>query len=256
MSRTHEALLRAEANFQKKNIQEKYSEPLGQLELIEKIESGLLRLALSEKQILNQDLKEIKRSLKQIEQCMIHPITSFNIQADSSKADHSKAVLSILIDRKKLLLNRFNELINIRKYYNIKKLSKNISEDRIRSSIEKIINELYLKDKVLKKEYTKLDQMYRAIKDEKQTKKKESYVDIDNKQPEETEKQGQRKSIRLRDSVKILILGVLLGCCTLFIAIAPFVGVSVPSSLNIAIFLLLGFFLGLTIVKLAKLARS
>ena len=252
MSRTHEALRRAEANFQKETFKENYSEPLKQLELIEKIESGLLGLALSEKQILNQDLKEIKRSLKQIEHCMIDPRTSFNIQVDNSEADPIKAVLSILIDRKKLLLNRFNELINIRKYYNIKKLSKNISEDRIRSSIEKIINELYIKDKVLKKEYTKLDQMYRAIKDKKQTKKDDSYVEIDNKQPGETEKQGQRKSIRLRDSMNILILGALLGCLTLFIAIAPIVGISVPSSLNVAFFLLLGFFLGLTIAKLAR----
>ena len=55
MSRTHEALRRAEANFQKRNFQEKNSLPIGRIELIEKLETLLLDLGLSQKQILTQD---------------------------------------------------------------------------------------------------------------------------------------------------------------------------------------------------------
>ena len=66
MSRTHEALRRAEANFQKKKFESKYSEPNERIELIEKIETCLNGLGLSEKQISNQNLREIKQSLKKI----------------------------------------------------------------------------------------------------------------------------------------------------------------------------------------------
>jgi hypothetical protein len=262
MSRTHEALRRAEVNFQKKKFEQKYlrpieqtgKEPIEKIDISEKIETSLAGLALSEKQILSQDLKEIRQSLKKIDQCIINPKKSLNIHANHFETNHYKAALSILIDRKKLLLNRFNDLVTKRKYYIIKKLAKNIADDSIKSLFEKIINDLYIKDKILQKEYHKLDQMLLNIDDKQQNKKNEVYAEICNKEPLETEKEEPRKSIRiqLRDNLGILTLGVLLGCLSLFIAIAPLVGITVSNFLNIAFFALIGVVLGLTVAKLAR----
>ncbi|MGD2097860.1 MAG: hypothetical protein PVG35_09785 [Desulfobacterales bacterium] len=262
MSRTHEALRRAEVNFQKKNFEQKYLRPVEQvrkkpiekIDLSEKIETSLAGLALSEKQILSQDLKEIRQSLKKIEQCIMEPKTSLNIHANDSETNHSIAALSILIDRKKLLLNRFNDLVTKRKYYIIKKLTKNIADDSIRSSFEKIVNDLYIKDKILQKEYHKLDQMLLTIDAKQQDKKNEVYAEISDKEPIETEKEEPRKTIRtrLRDSLGILTLGILLGCLSLFIAIAPLVGVTISNVLSFACFALIGVVLGLTVAKLTR----
>lgn len=252
MSRTHEALRRAEANLEKKTFEKKYPEPVKQLELIEKIETCLISLGLSEKQILNQNLQEIRQSLKKIEACIIDPAKSLNIRADHSETDHYNIALSILVNRKKLLLNRYNNLVNKIKYYHINKLISDIAEDDIRSSLGKKIRDLYVKDKVLEKEYSKLDEMLRTINSKQHKKKDEVYAEIPKTEPIETKKEVAKKSIRLRDSLGILILGILLGCLTLLIALAPFVGVSVPSSLNVTFFVLIGFFLGLTIAKLAR----
>ena len=160
--------------------------------------------------------------------------------------------MSILVNRKKLLLNRYNDIVNKIKYYHINKLIREIAEDDIRSSLGKLIRDLYVKDKILEREYDKLDELRRTINVEQHKKKDKVYTEISNTEPIETKKEVAKKSIRLRDSLGILILGVLLGCLTLLIAIAPFFEVSVPDSLNIAFFVLIGLFLGLTIAKLAR----
>lgn len=252
MSRTHEALRRAEANFQKRNSQIKYSEPIGRIELIERLETCLLDLRLSEKQILNQDLKEIRLSLRQIDRCIINPKTSFNIQVNDSETDHHRVILSILIDRKKLLLKRFNDLVSKIKYYNISVLLKKITDSSIKTSLEKMIKDLYIKDKILEKEHKKLEQLLSTIDDEQPKKKDDISSEIHKNEQLEVKNETPKTSIRIRDSLGILILGFLLMCLTLFVAGASFAGIPVPSSLNIAFFILLGFFFGLIIANFAR----
>jgi hypothetical protein len=252
MSRTHEALRRAEANLEKKTFEKKYSEPTKQSELIGKIETFLEGLGLSEKQILNQNLREIRHSLKKIEACIVDPAKSLNIKSDRLEIDHNNIALSILVNRKKIMLNRYNDLVSKIKYYDINKLINDIAEDEIRSSLGKKIRDLYVKDKILEREHNRLDEMLRTINSQQHKKRDEVYTEIPKTEPTETQKKVAKESIRLRDSLGILILGILLGCLTLFIASAPFVGISVPSSLNIAFFVLIGLFLGLTIAKLAR----
>jgi hypothetical protein len=150
------------------------------------------------------------------------------------------------------MLNRYNDLVSKIKYYDINKLINDIAEDEIRSSLGKKIRDLYVKDKILEREHNRLDEMLRTINSQQHKKRDEVYTEIPKTEPTETQKKVAKESIRLRDSLGILILGILLGCLTLFIASAPFVGISVPSSLNIAFFVLIGLFLGLTIAKLAR----
>lgn len=253
MSRTHDALRQAEANYLKRNSQTKYSEPIRQIQFTESFETCLLDLGLSEKQISNQSLKEIGLSLKQIDRCILNPKTSFNIQANDSETDYDSVILSILIGRKKLLLRRFNNLVSKKKYQNISRLLNKITHSRVKTALEKLIKDLYIKDKILEKEYQKLEQLRSTIDDEQQKKKDSPSAEIDKNQPNEAGKKALKKSIRIRDSLGILILGVLLIGLTLYIAIAPLVNISVPSGLNIAFFILLGFFFGLTITKLTRL---
>lgn len=256
MSRTHEALRRAEANLKKKNLQETHSEKNGQIQSIEqletqrlltqKLEARLTDLGLSEDQILNQNLKEIGLSLNQINKCIASPKSSLNIQIENPEADFSKDFMPILIERNKLILNRFDELLSKKKYQNINKLLNKITDQGIKTSLEKNINALYLKDKILTKEYQKLEQLRLTIYREPQPNLNQVSQEVDEK------RETPKKSRRLRKFLGILLIGTLLILLTFFIALAPFLDIQVPNILNIAFFILLGFFFGLTIARLAK----
>ena len=131
-------------------------------------------------------------------------------------------------------------------------LLQEMADDGIRTSIEKIINELHAKDKILKKEYQKLEQLRLSINDEQQQAQKDFSEEIHKKKPIIEKKEKPRKSVRVRNSPGILIMGILLICLTFFIALAPFYHIQVPNILNSAFFILLGFFMGLTTANLAR----
>ena len=252
MGRTHEALRRAEAKFEKRKFQRKQSPQNEHIDSFQKLENRLIELELGKDQISNKNLKEIGKSLAQIDGYITSPKSRLDIQLNDSETDFKKDVLPILIDRKKLTLDRFNELVSKRKYYNIMKLLQEIADGGIRNSIEKIINELHAKDKILKKEYQKLEQLSLSINGEQQQDLKDVSEEIHKKEPIIEKREKPKKSGRVLNFLGVLIMGLLLICLTLFIALAPFYNMRVPNILNSAFFILLGFFMGLTIAKLAR----
>ena len=228
MGRTHEALRRAEANFQKRNFKEKQPLQKEQIRSSERFESQLKDLGLGKDQILNQNLKEIGQSLHQVDGYIASPTTSLNIKFNDFETDFNKDILLILIDRKKLILNRFNDLVSNRKYHKIKRLLRNVADEDIRTSIEKIINELHVKDRIIKKEHQKLEQLRLTVNNAQQQNLNDNSEEIHKKEPIDEKKEKPEKFHRIRNSLGILIMGLLLICLTFFIALAPFSDVPLP----------------------------
>ncbi len=118
---------------------------------IEKIfDTQLERLNLSGNQIVEQNLPELRESLSRINDAIAHPegwgelyikYTSIGvILAQSSSDCHRKVgILPILLERKKLILERIKELSEKEKLENLEGLADELSEGKIKNKfIEEI----------------------------------------------------------------------------------------------------------------------
>ena len=110
MSRTREALLRAEARHESRY--KKSQVPLD-------IEQNLLPLNLSEKQLANQNLSELIQSLQSINACIKEP--ALTLESHFKEASLSREnIIPVLLKRKWLVL----ELIDVAANDKSKKISK------------------------------------------------------------------------------------------------------------------------------------
>ena len=120
-------------------------------------DSQLEKLNLSENQIIKQDLPELRESLSRINDAIAHPegwgelyikYTSIGVILAQSSSDchrNKVGILPILLERKKLILERIKELSEKEKLENLEGLAENLSEgeakDRFLKEIEAIKNE-------------------------------------------------------------------------------------------------------------------
>jgi len=153
VGKTYDLLRRAETNFQKRSKQKKNFNDL---------ERFLCKLGLDEEQISNQNQNEIRQSLILINRYIEKPdcfLSLISGDDDKSEIDVCNTIMAVLLDRKKLALLRYDALINREKFEKIKQVAGKIADKDIRSTIEKNLCQLIVKDQIFKKEYRKLDKM-------------------------------------------------------------------------------------------------
>jgi hypothetical protein len=220
-----------------------------QLTLLKRIDSRLMDLGLDKDQISQQSIKQLGKSLHRIDGYIIHP-ESFLKQkfkdTVNSETLFKLNLLPILLERRMLVLDSIDELLSRREIANLRRLIKRISNVSVKSSVKKIINDLQIKNSILKKEYQKLEKLRIDIYSEQQ--QFLSTFEGSTKRGDKTSKYFQS-----RESMTTLMLGILLILITLFIAIAPFVNIQVPDILNSTFFIILGFFFCQTIERLLSL---
>jgi hypothetical protein len=251
MGRTYEALRRAEAKVQKSHLQENQSENNGFCITNQKLETRLNDLGLGNNQILNQNLKEIGQSLKRINACMASPESSLHLQSSDCSSDISADILSTLVERKKCVLDRIDFLVSQKKYHNIKKLLNNIVDEDLKKSLEKNINTLQVKDKILKKEYQQLEQLLLASNSGTSYHPNQIIEEVD-----QNEKRSQ-KSARKRISSGLIIVVIVLILLTAFIVLAPLLEIQLLAHpINLALFVLWGTFFGMTVAFLAGFGKK
>jgi len=250
MGRTYEALRRAEAKVQKSHLQEKQSEKNGRFASNARLETRLTDLGLGNEQISEQNLKEIGQSLNRIDACMASPTASLDLQSSDSPSDKREDIMSTLIERKKLILNRLDVLVSQKKYHNINRLLNKITDEGIKTSLEKNISALQIKDKILKKEYQQLEQLRLASGSGPSHHPNQLSGRLD-----QTGKPSQ-KSLSKRISLGSIIVIVLLLLLTSFIVIVPFLQIQLPHLINLALFILWGFLFGVTIAPLAGFGKK
>jgi hypothetical protein len=250
MGRTYEALRRAEAKAQTGHLPEKQSEKDRPLPSNESLEARLNALGLGKDQIIGQSLKEIGQSLNRIDACMANPPSSLNPQSSDSLPETREDVISTLIERKKLILNRLDELVSLKKYFNIYRLLNKITDKGIKTLLEKNIKALQIKDKILKKEYQQLEQLRLASGGGP------SHPSVQiSERYDHTGKSSQR-SLGKRMSLKSIIIVALLIVLTAFIGITPFLEIRLPHLISLALLILWGFLFGLTVASLAGFGKK
>ena len=147
MSRTHEALLRAEAKHQSR-----YFNNYNPLD----IEQKLLLLNLGKKQLRNQSLSNLKQSLIRINECIKQPLASFGISLDEtsmSEKELKTAILPSLLKRKRLVLELVDTKVTEASITRIRSALKLMQNSHVREKIEKPLSWLHRKNQFLRKEY-------------------------------------------------------------------------------------------------------
>jgi hypothetical protein len=147
MSRTHEALLRAEAKHQSR-----YFNNYNPLD----IERKLLLLNLGKKQLGNQSLSNLRQSLIRINECIEQPFASFGISLDESSLSEKElktAILPVLLKRKRLVLELIDTKVTEASITRIRSALKLMQNSHVRERIEKPLSWLHRKNQFLRREY-------------------------------------------------------------------------------------------------------
>ena len=247
-SKEKKALGRTGRYYRLKDVQKRVLRQNVQIPPLNKIDSRLMDLGLGKERISQQNIIELKDSLHQIDGYIAHPESflkqKFRDTVDS-ETDFKLKILPILLERRMFVLESYNELVSKMKIYDLRRLSKRVSDTRVKSSMEKILNDLQLKDSILMKEYQKLEKLRLNIYSEQQK--------FSSMSKELTERRN-KKSKYLQSGVPVttLIMGALLILLAFLIAIAPFVDILVPDILNSTFLIILGFFFGQGIGELAS----
>jgi hypothetical protein len=227
----------------RKILKNSINENRGRLTLLNNIDSRLKVLGLGKDQISKQSLKELNKSLQRIDGYISNPESIYKQKYKhnaNSEIDFKLSILPILLERKMFTLESFNELVSKKKILNLRRLTKKISDKSVKSSIDKIIDDLQIKDSIIKKEYQKLEKLRLYIYSDQQ--KLSSIF-------EELRKFRKRspKFARWRGSMTRLMTGILLILITFFMVAAPFANIQIPNILNSTFLIILGFFFGQTI---------
>jgi len=246
------ALKRAGREHERKDTRGKALSQNLQIPLLKKIDSQLTDLGLSKAQISQQSIKKLKQSLNRIDGFIARP-ESFLKQKFSdtinSETDFKLFILPILLERRIFVLRTFDDLVGKIKNDELRSISKRISDTDAKSSIEQIFDDLQLKDSILKKEYQKIEKLRRSIYSEQQ-KFSSNFKEL-------TETRDKTSNyFRSSEFMTTLIMGTLLILTIFLNAIAPFVNIKVPDILNSTFFIILGFFFGQRIGKLASLRET
>jgi len=150
MGRTHEALLRAEKQFQKNLNQKKSSE---------NIEPLLMDLGLGETQILNQNPNQLKQSLARLNGLILKQESSHTSDLTNDTvpdADIKRSVLRGLLKRKELVLGCMDMLFANNIEETIRKLVDDIPDRKLKTALIRNLNNLRVLDKFLIKEHVKV----------------------------------------------------------------------------------------------------
>ena len=237
---------RANISFKQKDVSKRALNEKVQLKLLKKMDFRLLDLGLGKDQISHQGIKELNQSLHRIDSCILHP-ESFLQQkfkdTINSVTDFKLKIVPILLERRIFVLESIDELVSTRKIYDLRRLAKKIPDVRVKSSLEKSLDDLQKKDSLLKKEYQKLEKLRLNIYSEQQ-----KFSSIFKELTETRDKTS--KYFQGRESITTLIMGILLILITSLFVIAPFTSIQVPDILSSTFLIILGFFFGQTIGRL------
>ena len=246
------ALRRGDRRYEQINAPKTSLSQNPQIPSPKQIDSMLRDIGLGKAHISRQTIKELNQSLRRIDGFIAQP-ESFMKQKfrDTvySETNFKLHILPILLDRRRFVLDTYDELAGRMKNYDLRRLINGISDKNIKSSMEKILYDLQMKDSVLKKEYQKIEKIRLDIYSEQQK--------ISSMLKDPGEKRNKTsKHLSGRDSVTTWIMGSLLILIALSIAISPFLKISVPDILNSTFLIILGFFFGHGIGRFTSLRET
>lgn len=208
-------VLRLSGNvFEQKDFSKRALSENAQRTSLKKIYYRLRDLGLSKDQISEQSLKELNKSLHQIDGYIVRPESFLNQKFKNtvnSVTNFKLNILPILLERRMFVLESIDELVSRSKISNLRRLVKRISDISVKSSIEKILDELQIRNSILKKEYQKLEKLRLNIYSEQQ-----KFTSLFKELTERKDKTS--KYFQSRESMTTLMMGILLILITFVIS--------------------------------------
>lgn len=223
-------------------------------ETVEKIisihfEPRLASLNLSVKQIEGQNLEQLKQSLETINDAISNP-DSFGrlklllsarfgvvITEDPSRAHLEVGILPLLLERKKLILDRIRSLQSAEKIENLRDLVGKVDDETVRSKLEKEISGLEAESQKWHQQSEELRQT--------QVDMKPGFASITI-----LERRLQAwQSFLQRESVATIVGSLLLFVIAVSLLIAMFKGVATSEIINNSFLVILGYFFGQTVSR-------
>jgi hypothetical protein len=131
-------------------------------EISAEIDLNLRRVGLAIEQINQKSLAELKAAFILLNAYIQKPETYLSIHADD-ESDRKSLVVQIifaLIERKKLLLERYSALMTQEKIREIKTILGTLDDKAVRKAIEKNLVQLAIKDQFILEEFRGLEKFY------------------------------------------------------------------------------------------------
>jgi hypothetical protein len=238
MSRTHEALLRAEAKHEA--ICSMLNGPLD-------IEQKLLELKLGKEDLENQNLTELTQSLHSINKCLNEPSIALDIESEESLL-RREDILPALIKRKRFVLELMDTMITEKNVVKIRSLLKQVQNRKMQAKIERYLSILYRKNEILKKEYRSIENLdaQLPVTITENTKNIDtSPVYEDQAADRNKAAQSAPKSSSRHGFLSIIITAALLAFLGTSITVAHFLNFTVPAVQEYAFLVTLGFLMGI-----------
>jgi hypothetical protein len=238
MSRTHEALLRAEAKHESRHLK-RYEPP--------NVEQKLLQLNLSKKQLANQNLSELIQSLHSINACIREPEVALDSYFDEAFFGR-KDIITLLLKRKWLVLELIDSAVTNRNMKKIRSILQHVQNRKVRDNIEKSLLFLNRKNEILRNEYRSIAVLRADI----QRTNKENPKALNGPPPLnapnfDKKKSSQKDSKPLfgKESLPLIMTGGLIAIWGIGIALTHFLKIPVPVINEYAFLIILGFLLGM-----------
>jgi hypothetical protein len=221
-------------------------------------EPQLIRLELGKEQIESQTLSELEQSLERVNDALLHPDSfgvlrlKFSAQAglivalSGSEANYEVNILPILLERKKLILDRIRQLKGEQKIDDLHDELKNVPEDKVRVKLEKQLEEL-------KAESLRYNQQAKDVEQARLQEQLNSQEKLARLEQEIIERKAKTWQSYFRRELMATIVGSLL---LIILAVAQLIAMfkNIPTTeiVNNSFLIILGYFFGQTVSRASK----
>jgi hypothetical protein len=216
----------------------------------EYFEPQLAELGFSKSQIETQSLDELRQSLESINEAIKHPDSfgslNFSVGAEGkisvtrskSNAQFEIGILPLLLDRKKLILERIRILSSNEKIETIQDLINRVTNEEVKTKLEKEVNEL-------RDEAQRLREQSKEVEKEQNQERAKSQAELAKLNIELFERRSKVWFTLLeRESAATILGGILLLIVLVAQVAAIFTKFTIPEILNNAFLIILGYFFG------------
>lgn len=215
-------------------------------------EPQLTALGLGKEQIEGATLEELEASLERVNDAITHPesfgtlrlkVSASGLIVASTESQIEIGILPILLERKRLILERIAILKGNQKIENLKETLKGAGDEEIRVEVDKQISELQAELKKWQEKAREAEQAQIKAQEAQQ-------MEFSKLQAEIFERRSKVwLSFLQRESVATIVGAFLLVAITIAIIVANFMGVAVSQILSSAFLVILGYFFGQAVGK-------
>jgi Fe2+ transport system protein B len=224
----------------------------------QQFESQLIKLELSKEQIERQNVPELERSLQTINDALQHPesfgVIKLKMVADlglvvvkaGTEAHYEIGIVPLLLERKKLVLDRIQQLKGELNIENLKVSIQNVPEDSVRENLEKQLDDL-------KAEAARLNQQTKEVEQARMQEQLNSQEKLRRLEQEMSERKAKTwQSFFRRELMATIVGSVLLLILATTQLIAMFRQIQTTEIINNAFLIILGYFFGQTVSRPGK----